>query len=144
MVGEGDKLHSFFPKKLWVSPWNCICNGLCPKILSWSLNHGLESEASRSFHSYSDDPASDPWRVTGLWDDTEAGIGRAVSKGREFSFLKVLKKNINTLCAFPVRITLLVLPCTGSLIPGNIFSARWTWKLLLILSRYQMTTVKKR
>lgn len=82
-------------KKLWVNSWNCICKGLCPEILPDPFsNQGFWNEALGSLHCLPH-PVSDPRRVTGFWDYRQAVVRTAVGKGRDFPFLKVLKK-INT------------------------------------------------
>ena len=88
-------------------------------------------ETPGSLHCHSD-PASDNWRVTGLWDHRGAAAGREGI----FPLLKALGKE--TLQNFPVTNSLFGSLCKGFSIPGNVFWARW------ILPRYQMNTVKKR
>lgn len=99
---------------------------------SWASSLTLfSSETPGSLHCPSD-PASDPWGVTGLWDRR----GAVARKGRDFSPPES-PEGKETLRPSLLKITLLGFPCSGFSIPGYIFCARW------ILSRHQMTTVKK-
>lgn len=81
-------------KKLWVNSWNCICKGLCPEILPDPFsNQGFWNEPLEA--SIASHTLLLATRVTGLWDYRQAVVRTAVGKGRDFPFLKVLKK-INT------------------------------------------------
>lgn len=127
-VGEGNEHHSHpFPKMDWVRPWSYICKSLFPGLLPWPFSPVKPLEASTATQTLL-------LTLGGLLGSEIAGEQLLEREGIFPSRKSWRKRNTPT---FPVKITLLGFPCSGFSIPGYIFCARW------ILSRYQMTTVKK-